>query len=78
MPIAGRPFGHFLMDLTSAYRDLGFVPTPWSEWIGDTARGCAASPPARPSEGYERRETEVAVARRFEALQQELYAKLAS
>jgi nucleoside-diphosphate-sugar epimerase len=78
MPIAGRPFGHFLMDLTNAYRDLGFQPTPWSDWIGDTAQGCAAAPPAKSSEGYERRDVEIAVARRFERLQQEMYDQFAA
>jgi nucleoside-diphosphate-sugar epimerase len=78
MPIAGRPFGHFLMDLTAAYNDLDFSPTPFRDWIGETARGCAAAPPAQDSEGYARRTGEIAVARRFESLQDEFYRRFVS
>jgi nucleoside-diphosphate-sugar epimerase len=78
MPIAGRPFGHFLMDLSSAYRFLDFRPTPFEDWIGETARGCAAAPPAQDSQGYERRGQEIAAAERYERLQDELYRRFAA
>lgn len=78
MPIAGRPFGHFLMDLTTAYRYLDFKPTPFEDWVGETARGCAAAPPAQDSQGYERRSQEIEVAERYERLQNELYSRFAS
>jgi len=78
MPIAGRPFGHFLMDLTAAYRYLDFRPAPLEQWIGETARGCAAAPPPQDSQGYERRAEEVAVAKRFEELQEGFYRSFAS
>lgn len=78
MPIAGRPFGHFLMDLTAAYRDLNFTPTPLEQWMGETARGCAAAPPPQDSQGYERRSQEIAVATRFQQLQDDFYQRLAS
>jgi nucleoside-diphosphate-sugar epimerase len=78
MPIAGRPFGHFLMDLSAAYYTLGFQPAPLQIWIGDTARGCAANPPNRDSQGYEHRSQEVALADRFEHLLAGAYQELTS
>lgn len=77
LPIAGRPFGHLLLDTGAARRDLGFEPTAFEDWMRLTAAGCAASPPAQDSEGYGRRQAEVEVARRFEALQREVYGRLA-
>jgi nucleoside-diphosphate-sugar epimerase len=78
MPIAGRPFGHFLMDLSAAYCTLGFRPAPLATWIGDTATGCAANPPKRDSQGYENRPEEIALAERFEDLLAGAYRDLAA
>jgi nucleoside-diphosphate-sugar epimerase len=63
MPIAGRPLGHVLLDCGDIRHDLGFAPTPDSTWLVDTAHGCAADPPERPSMGYDRRDDEVRAAR---------------
>ena len=62
MPIAGRPFGHVLLDICAARADLGFEPQPESTWLIQTARGCAANPPSRPSPGYAQRADEIRVA----------------
>jgi nucleoside-diphosphate-sugar epimerase len=62
LPIAGRPFGHVLLDLGAIRCDLGFEPSPESVWLRHTVAGCAAAPPAIGSVGYERRAHEVAVA----------------
>ena len=62
MPIAGRPFGHVLLDGCAARADLGFEPLPESTWLVDVARGCAASPPPEPSAGYARRADEIRAA----------------
>ena len=60
MPIAGRPFGHVLLDISAARDDLAFEPEPFETWMATTARGCAAdlrgriqqaTPPARPDRG---------------------------
>jgi nucleoside-diphosphate-sugar epimerase len=77
MPIAGRPFGHFLMDLSAAYSALDFHPAPFDVWIGDTATGCASNPPDQDSQGYERRADEIALADRFERLQSEFFQMIA-
>jgi 1-deoxyxylulose-5-phosphate synthase len=61
MPIAGRPFGHVLLDLAAAEHDLGFVPVAESEWLVETAQMCAAEPPAQASRDYERRAIELRV-----------------
>lgn len=71
MPIAGKPFGHFLMDISRARQDLAFEPTPADRWLEATARGCAESPPTQDSASYDRRPTEVGVARRLLALEAE-------
>jgi nucleoside-diphosphate-sugar epimerase len=78
MPIAGRPFGHFLMDLSAAYYELGYQPSSFEDWTGDTARGCAASPPSQDSQGYGQRSDEIALAERFARLQDSVYEELAS
>ena len=62
MPIAGRPFGHVLVDLGSLRDDVGFEPSPEDVWLAETIRGCADRPPAGDSGGYERREVEARVA----------------
>jgi nucleoside-diphosphate-sugar epimerase len=62
MPIAGRPFGHVLLDGCAARADLGFEPLPESAWLRATAQGCAANPPSQPSAGYARRAEEMRAA----------------
>lgn len=63
LPIAGRPFGHLLLDICAIRHDLGFEPSLESVWLAETVRGCAAQPPSANSPGYERRAEEVRVAR---------------
>lgn len=62
LPIAGRPFGHMLVDIGAARGALGFEPRPESVWLADTMRGCAANPPTTASAGYERRAIETRLA----------------
>ena len=62
LPIAGRPFGHVLLDIGAIERDVGFEPAPESVWLQDTVAGCAANPPPTDSAGYDRRAQEVAAA----------------
>lgn len=66
MPIAARPYGDVRGDTYALRHDLGFEFTPEANWITDTAQGCAANPPAGDSDGYDRREQEIAVARQFQ------------
>lgn len=61
LPIAGRPFGHMLLDLSAIRCDLAFEPSPESAWLAATIQGCAANPPATPSPGYDRRAMETQV-----------------
>jgi nucleoside-diphosphate-sugar epimerase len=68
MPIAGRPFGHALLDTSAARADLGFEPAPFDQWIGQTAVGCAESPPSEDSQGYAGRAVEIEIARRYAGL----------
>jgi len=68
MPIAGRPFGHVLLDISAARRDFGFAPEPFETWMATTAQGCAASRPSVDSEGYAGRSQEIDTARRYRAL----------
>ena len=63
LPVAGRPFGHVLLDIAAIRCELGFEPSPESIWLAETVRGCAARPPSANSPGYERRKDEVRVAR---------------
>jgi nucleoside-diphosphate-sugar epimerase len=65
LPVAGRPFGHVLLNLGAAAVDLGFVPQPESVWLGATIGGCARNPPESNSAHYDRREQEVQVAHGF-------------
>ena len=62
MPIAGRAFGHVLLDGCAARADLGFEPADAATWLRETALGCADNPPSTPSAGYERRADEIRVA----------------
>src|SRR5207302_1473581 len=62
LPIAGRPFGHLLLDLSAIRTELGFEPKQESVWLTETLRGCADDPPATHSAGYERRDIEVRLA----------------
>ncbi|MCA1646954.1 MAG: NAD-dependent epimerase/dehydratase family protein [Chloroflexi bacterium] len=62
LPIAGRPFGHVLLDVGAIRHELGFEPSPESVWLSDTLMGSAANPPAASSAGYERRDHEARVA----------------
>jgi hypothetical protein len=71
LPIAGRPFGNYVVDVSAARRDLDFVPTPYPRWTDATARGCADNPPPGDSAGYDLRDREVAVARAFADARQE-------
>jgi nucleoside-diphosphate-sugar epimerase len=61
LPIAGRPFGHMLLDLGAIRCDLGFVPSDESVWLTATLQGCAANPPPAASAGYDRRSIETNV-----------------
>jgi len=63
MPIAGRPFGHVLLDISNPRRELDFAPRDESHWLVETVRACAAQPPTAASAGYQRRAEEVRVAR---------------
>jgi nucleoside-diphosphate-sugar epimerase len=62
LPIAGRPFGHMLLDTAAIRGELGFEPSPERVWLSATMRGSAAHPPESASAGYERREAELRVA----------------
>jgi nucleoside-diphosphate-sugar epimerase len=63
LPIAGRPFGHVLLDASAIRCELVFDPSPEAIWLQDTLAGCAANPPSVSSAGYERRDIEARVAR---------------
>jgi nucleoside-diphosphate-sugar epimerase len=63
LPVAGRPFGHLLVDTQKIRCQLEFEPSPEATWLSQTLRGCEANPPASPSNGYERRDQEVRLAR---------------
>jgi nucleoside-diphosphate-sugar epimerase len=63
LPIAGRPFGHVLLDISAIRYEVGFDPSLEDVWLQDTLKGCAANPPRVNSAGYERREQEATVAR---------------
>jgi nucleoside-diphosphate-sugar epimerase len=63
LPIAGRPFGHCLLDLAAIRYEVGFDPSPESVWLANTIQGCAANPPSANSPGYDHRAEEVRVAR---------------
>jgi nucleoside-diphosphate-sugar epimerase len=62
LPIAGRAFGHVLLDGFAARADLGFEPVRESTWLVETVRGCAANPPTVDSAGYARRAEEIRAA----------------
>lgn len=62
LPVAGRPFGHVLLDTRALACDLGFDPSPEDVWLKETLEGCAAHPPQTDSAGYARRKREVEVA----------------
>jgi nucleoside-diphosphate-sugar epimerase len=63
LPVAGRPFGHCLVDLSAIRYDAGFDPSPESVWLAETLLGCASNPPSQNSPGYDQRAEEVQVAR---------------
>jgi nucleoside-diphosphate-sugar epimerase len=65
LPVAGRPFGHVLVDTSCLSHELGFEPSPENVWLKDTLLGCASNPPAVNSAGYERRDAEARVARQL-------------
>jgi len=62
LPIAGRPFGHMLLDVGAIRCELTFEPSPESVWLGATMPGCAANPPSVASAGYDRRAAEMRLA----------------
>jgi nucleoside-diphosphate-sugar epimerase len=62
LPVAGRPFGHVLLDLSAARCDFGFAPRPEDVWLHATINGCAANPPECDSANYERRDRELRAA----------------
>jgi nucleoside-diphosphate-sugar epimerase len=62
LPVAGRPFGHCLLDLAAIRYDVGFDPSPESVWLTETVQGCAANPPSSNSPGYDQRNQEVQAA----------------
>lgn len=78
MPIAGRPFGNYLVELCAAYRDLDFAPSSLDQWVAATAQGCAANPPAADSNGYDKRVAELELAQRVLAAQQHVLESLAA
>jgi nucleoside-diphosphate-sugar epimerase len=59
LPIAGRPFGHVLLDLSAASRDFGFEPRSEDVWLARTISGCAANPPTADSAHYAQRDLEL-------------------
>jgi nucleoside-diphosphate-sugar epimerase len=63
LPIAGRPFGHVLLDTTALRCALGFEPVSEAEWLTETFLKCAENAPSADSQGYARRELEVSAAR---------------
>ncbi len=63
LPVAGRPFGHVLLDLSAARCDFGFEPRPEAEWLRATMQGCAANPPEVDSAHYDRRNQELEAAK---------------
>jgi nucleoside-diphosphate-sugar epimerase len=63
LPVAGRPFGHCLVDLSAIRHDAGFDPSPESVWLAETLLGCARNPPRQNSPGYDQRGEEVRIAR---------------
>jgi nucleoside-diphosphate-sugar epimerase len=63
LPIAGRPFGHVLLDVSAIRCELGFDPSPEAVWLQDTLAGCAANLPSVSSAGYARRDYEARLAR---------------
>jgi nucleoside-diphosphate-sugar epimerase len=63
LPIAGRPFGHVLLDTSLLGRGLGFEPSPEDVWLKDTLLNCARRPPTVNSAGYDRRAVEASAAR---------------
>jgi hypothetical protein len=62
LPVAGRPFGHMLLDIGAIRCALVFEPSPERVWLPATIQGCAANPPAVASPGYERRADETRIA----------------
>jgi hypothetical protein len=64
IPIAGYPFGQFMMDTHALRCDMGFQFTEGPVWLTDMATGCAARPPIGDSEGYGRRLLETRLAER--------------
>jgi hypothetical protein len=63
LPVAGRPFGHCLVDLSAIRHDAGFEPSPESVWLTETLLGCARNPPEQNSPGYAQRADEIRIAR---------------
>ncbi len=62
LPVAGRPFGHLLVDTAAIRCQLNFEPAPEQVWLAQTLRGCLANPPTIDSAGYDRRDQESRVA----------------
>jgi nucleoside-diphosphate-sugar epimerase len=59
LPVAGRPFGHVLVDLSALRCDVGFEPHGEDVWLRRTLSGCAAHPPPGDSAHYEQRQREM-------------------
>jgi nucleoside-diphosphate-sugar epimerase len=59
LPVAGRPFGHLLLDLSAARHEFGFEPRGEAVWLTRTISGCAANPPTVDSAHYENRDVEL-------------------
>jgi nucleoside-diphosphate-sugar epimerase len=57
----------FVMDISAARRDLGFVPTPVDTWMETTARWFMNDYKGADSIGYDKRPAEVALAKRWAA-----------
>ena len=62
LPVAGRPFGHVLLNLSAAQFDFDFEPQPEDVWLRATLQDCAANPPAGNSAHYDQREAELRAA----------------
>lgn len=76
LPIAGAPFGEFIVDTCALRSEVGFEPTPGDTWLRDMAVGCAGLPQSGPSAGYEHRELEIRIARTAIASQDEREQRL--
>ncbi|MFN0073102.1 MAG: NAD-dependent epimerase/dehydratase family protein [Chloroflexota bacterium] len=76
LPIAGIPFGQFIMDTCRLRGEIGFQFSKGEDWIQDCADGCATSPPSGDSAGYDRRDAEIRIALQIQAVQNDALQRL--